>query len=78
MVERLLQNHYMVISPQVTLSSVRLVCPSSKELVATWTPPGGKLISVCGCNSAQFLAARGSILFYLEIQVLSLLNLYML
>ena len=53
---------------QVTPGSVRLVCPSSKELVDSWTPPGGKLISVCGCNSSQLLAASGSILFYLEIQ----------
>jgi len=53
---------------QVTPGSVRLVCPQSQEMVDSWTPPGGKLISVCGCNASQLLAASGSILFYIEIQ----------
>ena len=52
---------------QVTPGSVRLVCPQSKQLVDSWTPPGGKLISVCGCNGSQLLAASGSVLFYLEL-----------
>ena len=58
---------------QVTPGSVRLVCPQSQEMVDSWTPPGGKLISVCGCNASQLLAASGSILFYIEIQVCDIL-----
>ena len=46
---------------------MRLVCPQSKQLVDSWTPPGGKLISVCGCNGSQLRAASGSVLFYLEL-----------
>merc|ERR1719322_173620 len=53
---------------QVTPGSVRLVCPASHQLVDEWTPPEGKLISVCGSNATQLLAASGSVLFYLEIQ----------
>jgi len=52
---------------QVTPGSVRLVCPASHQLVDEWTPPEGKLISVCGSNATQLLAASGSVLFYLEI-----------
>ena len=52
---------------QVTPGSVRLVSPESGQCVATWAPPGAKLISVCGCNSGQVLVASGSVLFYLEI-----------
>ena len=50
---------------QVTPGSVRLVCPSLKELVDSCTSPGGKLVS----NSSQLFAASGSIFFYMETQV---------
>ena len=46
---------------------MKLVCPVSSECIDTWSPPGEKLISVCGCNSSQVLVASGSILFYIEI-----------
>ena len=54
---------------QVTPGGVRIVDPDSGKALDTWAPPGGKLISVCGCNSGQILAASGSVLFYLEISV---------
>ena len=41
--------------------------PESGQCVDTWSPPGNKLISVCGCNSSQILVACGSVLFYLEL-----------
>jgi len=52
---------------QVTPGSVRVVSPESGQCVDTWSPPGNKLISVCGCNSSQILVACGSVLFYLEL-----------
>ena len=33
-----------------------------------WTPPGGRVISVTGCNFSQIVCAAGPILFYLEIK----------
>ena len=32
-----------------------------------WKPPGGRVISVTGCNSSQVICAAGSILFYVEV-----------
>ena len=52
---------------QVTPGSVKIVSPENGECLDTWSPPGGKLISVCGCNTSQVLCASGSVLFYLEI-----------
>ena len=51
---------------QVTPGSVVLVSPDNGQCVDTWSPPGNKLISVCGCNTSQVLVASGSVLFYLE------------
>ncbi len=33
-----------------------------------WKPPGGRVISVCGCNSSQVVCAAGPALFYLEVK----------
>ena len=52
---------------QVTPGSVRLVSPATRECLHTWSPPEGKLISVCGCNASQVLVASRSFLFYIEI-----------
>ena len=52
---------------QVTPGSVRIVSGDSGQCVDTWSPPGNKLISVCGCTTSQVLVASGSVLFYLEI-----------
>ena len=38
---------------QVTPTSVRLVSAESKQLVDEWKPPGGRVISVTGCNDSQ-------------------------
>merc|ERR1719186_1967742 len=53
---------------QVTPGSIRLVSPDSKQMIDEWRPPGGKVISVCGCNSSQVVVAAGPALFYIEIQ----------
>merc|ERR1712223_2176871 len=53
---------------QVTPKSVRLVNAESKQFVDEWTPPGGRVISVTGCNFSQIVCAAGPILFYLEIK----------
>ena len=53
-------NFWLTVVMQVTPGSVRLVSPESGQCVATWAPPGAKLISVCGCNSGQVLVAGGS------------------
>lgn len=33
-----------------------------------WSPPGGRVISVTGCNFSQVVCAAGPILFYLEVK----------
>ena len=32
-----------------------------------WKPPGGKVISVTGCNSSQIVCAAGPALYYVEV-----------
>ena len=38
------------------------------QMVAEWKPPGGRMISVCGCNVTQIVCASGPVLFYLEVK----------
>lgn len=37
-------------------------------MVDEWKPPGGRMISVCGCNLTQVVCAAGPALFYLEVK----------
>ena len=37
-------------------------------MVDEWKPPGGRMISVCGCNASQVVCAAGPALFYLEVK----------
>jgi DNA damage-binding protein 1 len=53
---------------QVTPTSVRLVSAESKQLVDEWKPPGGRVISVTGCNDSQVVCAAGPIIFYIEVK----------
>jgi len=53
---------------QVTPASVRLVSINTKQMVDEWKPPGGRMISVCGCNASQVVCAAGPALFYLEVK----------
>ena len=55
---------------QVTPTSVRLVSAESKQLVDEWKPPGGRVISVTGCNDSQVVCAAGPIIFYIEVRML--------
>jgi len=53
---------------QVTPASVRLVSINTKQMVDEWKPPGGRMISVCGCNLTQVVCAAGPAIFYLEVK----------
>ena len=37
-------------------------------MVDEWKPPGGRMISVCGCNLTQVVCAAGPAIFYLEVK----------
>lgn len=52
---------------QITPVSVRLIDESSRQLIAEWSPPEDKHISVASCNSVQIAIATGCTIFYLEI-----------
>lgn len=53
---------------QVTPISVRLVDEVTKQLVDEWQPPGGRVISVTGCNSSQIVCAAGPVIFYVKVK----------
>ena len=53
---------------QVTRTSLRLVCATSKQLLVEWRPPGGLSVEVAAASASQaVLAAGDGNLVYLEI-----------
>ncbi|KAI0234301.1 DNA damage-binding protein 1 [Lamellibrachia satsuma] len=59
---------------QVTAVAVRLVNGDTKKLLMEWKPTSSKNISVVSCNLKQVVCAAGSDIFYLDIQVGTLMS----
>lgn len=52
---------------QATSTSIRLISSITKELIAEWSPPENRNISVISVNSSQIVCASRNLLYYLEI-----------
>lgn len=58
----------------MTAVAVRLVNGDTKKLLMEWKPTSSKNISVVSCNLKQVVCAAGSDIFYLDIQVGTLMS----